>query len=81
MAYVDLAEVNGIQTIAIPSKYHFNVDRVSMELRGGCLIVRPVPRRPNIETLFSMIDSAREDEGDLVIDRSTNVTPVAKEYF
>ena len=53
----------------------------AIERSGDGILITPVTERPSISQLFAMIDEARSEEGDLVIDRNINMPTTSKEYF
>jgi virulence-associated protein VagC len=70
-----------VQTLRIPSEFRLNSVHVVVESSGDGILVRPVRSTMSVSDLFGMIDDARRLEGDLEIDRSSNVPSTPREIF
>lgn len=81
MSYTCLFDEYGAQTLRLPSRYRMPTRRVSIERVGEGVLISPVREKMDVRQLFAMIDDVRQEEGDLVIDRSDNIPTSAKEYF
>ena len=81
MSYTCLFDECGAQTLRLPSQFRIGSNRVAIERSGDGILITPVTERPSISQLFAMIDEARSEEGDLVIDRNINIPTTSREYF
>ena len=70
-----------MQTLRIPSEFRLNSVHVVIESTGDGILVRPVGSKMSVSDLFGMIDDARRLEGDLEIDRLSNVPSTPREIF
>ena len=81
MSYTCLFDECGAQTLHLPTRYRMPTCRVAIERVGDGVLITPVREKVDVNQLFAMIDDVRQEECDLVIDRSNNVPMSAKEYF
>ena len=81
MSYSCVMNDGAVQTLHIPSEFRLNSVHVVIEPSGDGILVRPVKSKMSVSELFDMIDDARRQEGDLVIDRSSNVPFAPREIF
>ena len=81
MSYSCVMNEGDVQTLRIPSEFRLNSVHVVVESSGDGILVRPVRSKMSVSDLFGMIDDARRLEGDLEIDRSSNVPFTPREIF
>ena len=81
MSYSCVMNEGDVQTLRIPSEFRLNSVHVVIESSGDGILVRPVKSKMSVSDLFGMIDDARRLEGDLEIDRSSNVPSTPQEIF
>ena len=80
-SYSCVMNEGNVQTLRIPSEFRLNSVHVVVESSGDGILVRPVKSKMSVSELFGMIDDARRQEGDLEIDRSSNVPSAPQEIF
>ena len=73
MSYTCIMDSNGAQTVCLPADYHLTTRYVSVENVGDGILIKPVAEAITLERLFSMIDEARAEEGDLEIEVNRGV--------
>ena len=81
MSYSCVMNEGDVQTLRIPSEFRLNSVHVVIESTGDGILVRPVGSKMSVSDLFGMIDDARRLEGDLEIDRLSNVPSTPQEIF
>ena len=81
MSYTCLYNNHGTQVLPLPPQFKFDTNYVTLEAVDDGILIKPVKEKLTPERLFAMIDEALGEDGEFVIDRSTNVPPGSRDLF